>query len=102
MRKNTENVPNSLMPKYGLMHSVLMADHIITDHIAESDFSLLRMSYTKTKQKGADNLYATTVARIQKIQSQLANSPRGIRLKDKVCIITGVGSIKGIGYAHLQ
>ncbi|KAF8236497.1 NAD(P)-binding protein [Tricholoma matsutake] len=57
------------------------------------------MSYTKTKQKGADNLYATTVARIQKIQSQLANSPRGIRLKDKVCIITGVGSIKGIGRA---
>jgi len=29
----------------------------------------------------------------------LANSPRGSRLKDKVCIITGVGSLKGIGRA---
>jgi hypothetical protein len=42
--------------------------------------------------------YKRTVARIESIQSHLSNSPRGIRLKDKVCIITGVGSMKGIGY----
>ena len=56
------------------------------------------MSYEGTRQKGAEDLHKITVARIQKIQSQLANAPRGIRLKDKVCIITGVGSMHGIGY----
>ncbi|KAI0779637.1 NAD-P-binding protein [Fomes fomentarius] len=45
-------------------------------------------------------------ARLESIRSHLQNSPRGSRLKDKVCIITGVGSLKGIGratallYAH--
>ncbi|KXN85364.1 3-oxoacyl-[acyl-carrier-protein] reductase FabG, partial [Leucoagaricus sp. SymC.cos] len=34
---------------------------------------------------------------IQKIQSHLDNAPRGSKLKDKVCIITSVGSLKGIG-----
>lgn len=57
-------------------------------------------AYNKTRlqQQGAEELYKTTTARIQKIQSQLANAPRGTKLKDKVCIITGVGSLKGIGY----
>ncbi|KAJ7901952.1 hypothetical protein B0H14DRAFT_2669234 [Mycena olivaceomarginata] len=59
------------------------------------------MSYNKTKapQQAAQEFYENTKARIQKIQSHLASSPRGIRLKDKVCIITGVGSLKGIGRA---
>ncbi|KAJ7346741.1 hypothetical protein DFH08DRAFT_869186 [Mycena albidolilacea] len=59
------------------------------------------MSYNKTKapQQAAQDFYENTKARIQKIQSHLASSPRGIRLKDKVCIITGVGSLKGIGRA---
>ena len=39
-----------------------------------------------------------TVARIAKIQSHLATSPRTGKLKGKVAIITGVGSLKGIGY----
>ncbi|KAI0266826.1 sex determination protein tasselseed-2 [Gloeopeniophorella convolvens] len=43
--------------------------------------------------------YKRTIARITKIQSHLDNDPRGIRLKGKVCIITGVGSLKGIGRA---
>ncbi|KAJ7178416.1 hypothetical protein C8R43DRAFT_457759 [Mycena crocata] len=63
--------------------------------------------YDKTKSissfpvqpQTAQELYENTKARIQKIQSHLANSPRGTRLKDKVCIITGVGSLKGIGRA---
>ncbi|KAI0745542.1 NAD-P-binding protein [Earliella scabrosa] len=47
-----------------------------------------------------------TLARLQGIRSHLQNTPRGSRLQDKVCIITGVGSLKGIGratallYAH--
>ncbi|KIK98349.1 hypothetical protein PAXRUDRAFT_823955 [Paxillus rubicundulus Ve08.2h10] len=40
-----------------------------------------------------------TLTRIEQIQSHLKNSPRGQRLKGKVCIITGVGSLHGIGRA---
>ncbi|KAF8633339.1 hypothetical protein AX17_004511 [Amanita inopinata Kibby_2008] len=60
------------------------------------------MSYQKVKvqpQSSNDEAYKATLARIEKIQSQLANTPRGTRLKDKVCIITGIGSLKGIGRA---
>jgi len=46
-----------------------------------------------------DNSYQKTVARIEKIQSHLSRSPRGTKLKGKVCVVTGVGSLKGIGYA---
>lgn len=49
----------------------------------------------KTDQQEA---YKRTVARLQSIQSHLDIAPRGTRLKDKVCVITGVGSLKGIGY----
>ncbi|KAI0297143.1 sex determination protein tasselseed-2 [Russula brevipes] len=40
-----------------------------------------------------------TVARIAGIQSHLATAPRSGKLRDKVVIITGVGSLKGIGRA---
>jgi hypothetical protein len=39
-----------------------------------------------------------TVVRLAKIQSHLATAPRTDKLKGKVAIITGVGSLKGIGY----
>jgi hypothetical protein len=39
-----------------------------------------------------------TVVRLARIQSHLATSPRTGKLKGKVAIITGVGSLKGIGY----
>ncbi|KAF8726514.1 hypothetical protein AX14_007761 [Amanita brunnescens Koide BX004] len=60
------------------------------------------MPYDNTKiqlKKTDDDAYKATVARIEKIQSQLKDAPRGIKLKDKVCIVTGVGSLKGIGRA---
>ena len=38
-----------------------------------------------------------TLDRLQTIQSQLTTAPRAGKLKGKVCIITGVGSMKGIG-----
>ena len=43
------------------------------------------------------DIYKKTLARIEKIQSHLKSSSPGNRLKGKVCIITGVGSLKGIG-----
>lgn len=39
-----------------------------------------------------------TVVRLARIQSHLATAPRTSKLKGKVAIITGVGSLKGIGY----
>ncbi|RDX44891.1 NAD(P)-binding protein [Polyporus arcularius HHB13444] len=46
-----------------------------------------------------DDFRGRTLARLESIRSHLQNAPRGTRLKDKVCIITGVGSLKGIGRA---
>ena len=40
--------------------------------------------------------YEQTLRRLQKIQDHLSR-PRSNRLKGKVCIVTGVGSLKGIG-----
>lgn len=47
----------------------------------------------------ADEHYQRTVTRIAQIQSHLDSLPRGQRLRDKTCIITGVGSLHGIGRA---
>jgi hypothetical protein len=49
-------------------------------------------------QASAEEQYKRTLARVAKIQGHLANAPRAERMKDKVCIVTGVGSLKGIGY----
>ncbi|KAG6334942.1 hypothetical protein ID866_4140 [Astraeus odoratus] len=43
--------------------------------------------------------YQRTLTRIAQIQSHLSNVPRGQRLTNKTCIITGVGSLQGIGRA---
>ena len=45
-----------------------------------------------------ENHFKRTTERIQQLQSQLDSAPRTGKLKDKVCIITGVGSLKGIGF----
>lgn len=50
-------------------------------------------------QPSAEEHYQRTLVRIGQIQSHLSNSPRGERLKGKTCIITGVGSLHGIGRA---
>ena len=56
-------------------------------------------AYTKIRspQPSADERHQRTTARLQSIRLQLSNAPRGAKLKDKVCVITGVGSLKGIG-----
>ncbi|KAJ7647217.1 hypothetical protein FB45DRAFT_192333 [Roridomyces roridus] len=56
-------------------------------------------AYKKPQNQDPKVHYENTKARIQKIQSHLDTSPRSFRLKDKVIIITGVGSLKGIGRA---
>ena len=60
--------------------------------------SKIKYGDASNKKVDLQEAYKRTVARLQKIQSHLDNAPRGTRLKDKVCIITGVGSLKGIGY----
>lgn len=65
-------------------------------------------SYDLGKSKGVspEEFQKATAARLQKIKSHLAQAPRGVRLKDKVCVVSGVSSLKGIGratallYAH--
>jgi len=60
----------------------------------------------KLRRDTPEEFYNKTVARLDKIQKHLSTVPRSSRLKGKVCIITGVGSLKGIGrasalvYAH--
>ncbi|KAI0769382.1 NAD-P-binding protein [Trametes elegans] len=54
----------------------------------------------------SDDFRKRTLARLDSIRSHLQVAPRASRLKGKVCVITGVGSLKGIGratsilYAH--
>ena len=42
--------------------------------------------------------YKRTVTRLARIQSHLATVPRNGKLRNKVAVVTGVGSLKGIGY----
>jgi hypothetical protein len=42
--------------------------------------------------------FKRTVTRLARIQSHLATAPRTGKLRGKVAVITGVGSLKGIGY----
>ncbi|KIP02966.1 hypothetical protein PHLGIDRAFT_111463 [Phlebiopsis gigantea 11061_1 CR5-6] len=54
----------------------------------------------RAKASGSsEEFYKRTVARLQRIQGHLAEAPRSGRLRGKVCVITGVGSVKGIGRA---
>ncbi|KZT08369.1 NAD-P-binding protein [Laetiporus sulphureus 93-53] len=56
--------------------------------------------YAKNKvAAGGDDFVKRTVTRLQQIQSQLETTPRSGRLRGKVCVITGVGSMLGIGRA---
>lgn len=53
----------------------------------------------KTVQRGPDEHYQHTLARIEQIQNQFTEAGSG-KLKGKVAVITGVGSLKGIGYVY--
>ncbi|TEB38355.1 3-oxoacyl-reductase [Coprinellus micaceus] len=53
---------------------------------------------TRSKTAGPEEHYKNTLSRIEQIQAQF-KAPGTGKLKGKVCIITGVGSLKGIGRA---
>ncbi|KAH6913904.1 3-oxoacyl-reductase [Coprinopsis sp. MPI-PUGE-AT-0042] len=53
----------------------------------------------RTQQKSAEEHYQSTVARLEQIQRQVQDAPGTGKLKGKVAVITGVGSLKGIGRA---
>lgn len=48
-------------------------------------------------QADDSDFFKRTLARLDKIRNHLQTAPRSGRLRDKVCIITGVGSLKGMG-----
>lgn len=56
----------------------------------------------RSRSKSTEEQNAVTTARIKQIQSQLDSSVRAGKLKGKVCIVTGVGSLKGIGWIPLK
>ena len=68
------------------------------------ELEIMSKRNTNTEKPQADGLklrvpqvsYEQTLRRLEKIQGHLKR-PRGDRLKGKVGIITGVGSLKGIG-----
>ncbi|KAI8994046.1 NAD-P-binding protein [Trametes punicea] len=47
----------------------------------------------------SDDFRTRTLARLDSIRSHLQTAPRSGRLNGKVCVITGAGSLKGIGRA---
>jgi len=56
-------------------------------------------SAAKKQSASSQEYYSRTVARLAQIQSRLATAPRTGKLNGKVAVITGVGSLKGIGRA---
>lgn len=57
------------------------------------------MPSSSSSDSGAKAAYNKTLERLSHIQSHLTRAPRASRLGDKVCIVTGVGSLTGIGRA---
>ncbi|KAG9002233.1 hypothetical protein FRB94_004048 [Tulasnella sp. JGI-2019a] len=62
---------------------------------------------SKLKLEGTpEERYARTKKRLESLQNQLTRRAKGDKLSGKVCVVTGVGSLKGIGraaafaYAH--
>ncbi|KAH7087268.1 3-oxoacyl-reductase [Auriculariales sp. MPI-PUGE-AT-0066] len=52
-----------------------------------------------TPNLAGKDAFERTLARLKRIQNHLSTTPRTNRLENKVCAITGVGSLKGIGRA---
>lgn len=60
-------------------------------------YAKLPKDTAKQSASGVEENFKKTLARLAKIQSHLSDTPRTSRLKGRVCIITGAGSLKGIG-----
>ncbi|KAF9647310.1 NAD(P)-binding protein [Thelephora ganbajun] len=53
----------------------------------------------RINQRGGEEFAAQTRARLETISTHLETAPRSGKLKGKVCVVTGAGSLKGIGRA---
>ena len=62
-----------------------------------ASYDRIKVTSSTTNSNSGEDHYKKTAARIAQIQSQFSEAPRGTRLKEKVCVVTGVGSLKGIG-----
>ncbi|KZO93103.1 3-oxoacyl-reductase [Calocera viscosa TUFC12733] len=60
-----------------------------------------KAGYTRAPLPSASSATALskTQQRLASIQQHFTSAPRGDKLREKVCVITGVGSLKGIGRA---
>ena len=54
------------------------------------------------KKALADESYQKTLTRLENIKKHFRDGQGSGKLKDKVCVITGVGSLKGIGCVLLD
>ena len=68
-------------------------------HSPSSSVHRFTMSqYGKTTiQRGGEDFAAQTRARLETIKTHLETAPRSGKLRGKTCVITGAGSLKGIG-----
>ena len=57
----------------------------------------LRIMSKVDKKALADESYQKTLTRLENIKKHFRDGQGSGKLKDKVCVITGVGSLKGIG-----
>lgn len=57
-----------------------------------------KVGTSKAGNQGDKEFFKQTLSRLEQVQKQFTGLPRSGRLQGKVCIITGVGSVKGIGY----
>lgn len=63
--------------------------------VLQQNFSRTNMAQTKDDQQ--KQAYAATLQRLERIRNHLDKRPRSGRLAGKVAIITGCGSVSGIG-----
>lgn len=56
----------------------------------------------QTKEEQQKQAYAVTLQRLDRIRNHLDKKPRSGRLAGKVAIITGCGSVAGIGYVSFS
>ena len=78
----------------GLNLGVKIHPSFLFGHIYRSIMS--RYGKTNTQRRD-EEFVAQTRARLETIRSHLETAPRSGKLKGKTCVITGAGSLKGIG-----
>jgi hypothetical protein len=91
------------MPVVGRNNRKYITERRLSGSPHSDVYPRLSMSqYGKTiAQRGGEEFAAQTRARLETIKTHLETVPRSGKLKGKTCVITGAGSLKGIGSAQL-